>query len=248
MSKETITIYWAPAAFNESEPHWNMLYQNPVSVVSDLNSLRDKDVKQMFTCPAYIQSMKNVFVFKNVIKNKIQLDESIFTPKDNYPYQLPVDSVLNLTQLRESSLVEHINVSYNMSWLLFADEPVEARFTAPYFPSSSPAEGAMLAVGEFNIGSWYRDYVLDYHIPYGTKQLSFEENQPLFYVEIKTNKNVVFKRYKMTDELKKISAECAMAPTIYRDKGKPLSYRYNIFKKTSSPERVLSYIKNNLID
>jgi hypothetical protein len=111
----------------------------------------------------------------------------------------------------------------------------------------SPAEGVMLSTGQFNIGEWYRDYHLDYHIPFGTKELNFKENQSLFYLEVRTDKKVVFKRYNLTIELRKLADECVTSSVIYGS-NKPLLHRYNMFNKSLSPQRVLSYIKENIVE
>lgn len=245
-TKDTITIYWAPSAFVDTDQNWNFLYSDPVSVLSELNAIRNKDAREMFSCPAYVNAMKNVFVFKNVFPNVIGLDEEFFKPKTHYPFPHYGMSKILLNELRQSSLENYVNATYNMGWLLFSDEPVEARFTAPYFPNVSPAPGVMLSSGQFNIGEWYRDYLLDYHIPFGTKELVFDKDQHLFYLDIKTDKKVIFKRYNLSQQLNEISRECSGSPRNY-ESGKPLSYRYDIFKKTASPERVLSHIKNNLV-
>jgi hypothetical protein len=246
MNKDTVTIYWTPSRFTEWEENWNFLYQDPVSTVVDLNTIRNKNVKEMFACPSYVNSMKNVFVFKNVLPTNIELGDDFYAPKPQYPFDYSGKSKVQLTNVRESSLEGYVNARYNMGWLLFSDEPVEVRFTAPYFPGSSPVEGAMLSTGEFNIGNWYRDYVLDYHIPIGAKEFILKEDQPLFYLEVKTNKKVVFQRYNLTQELRQIALECITSPKKY-ESNMPLSYRYDIFKKTASRERVLSYIKESLI-
>lgn len=245
-TNDVVTIYWAPSAFVESDQNWNFLYSDPVPVLSELNAIRNKDVKQMFSCPAYTGSMKNVFVFKNVLPATIKLDEEFFKPKSHHPFPHYGRSKILLNELRPTSLEGYSNIVYNMGWLLFADQSVEARFTAPYFPSSAPAPGVMLSTGQFNIGEWYRDYLLDYHIPFGTEELVFGEEQPLFYLEVRTDKKVVFQRYNLTKELNEIARECSGSPGNY-ESNKPLSYRYDVFKKTASPQRVLSYIKDNLI-
>jgi hypothetical protein len=245
-NEDIITIYWSPSAFNQDDTNWNFLYSDPVSVLADLNTIRNKSTRNLFTCPAYTHSMKNVFVFKSMLEEKVKLDHDFYIAKGGYPFPHYGKSKILLNELRESSLENYVNLTYNMSWLFFADEPVEARFTAPYFPTATPAPGAMLATGQFNIGNWYRDYVLDYHIPVGTDEFVVKEDQPLFYLELRTEKKVVFKRYNMTQELKRIAQESANSPINY-EANKTLSYRYNIFKKSSSPERVLSHIKNNLI-
>jgi hypothetical protein len=244
---DTITVYWSPSAFTKDDTNWNFLYSDPVSALSDLNTIRNKSLGNIFTCPAYKETMKNVFIFKAPLSEKIELDQSFFDPKVALPFYHYDRSKILLSEVRESSFNDHVNVTYNISWLFFADQPVEARFTAPYFPTISPAQGAMLATGQFNIGKWYRDYILDYHIPFGTKQLIFEENQPLFYLELMTDKKVVFKRYNLSRELKRVSEETSSSPRNY-GLNKPLSHKYNLFKRSSSPERVLSYIKENLVE
>jgi hypothetical protein len=244
---DTITVYWAPSGFTEDNENWNFLYSNPVSALADLNAIRNKSSNSIFSCPAYKQTMKNVFVFKNSLPEKIKLDEEVFLPKVSIPFYHFNRSKILLSEVRESSFNQHVNLIYGMSWLFFADQPVEARFTAPYFPTVSPALGAMLATGQFDIGRWYRDYVLDYHIPFGTKELTFEENQPLFYLELMTDKKVIFKRYNLTRELKRIAEESSSSPSNY-GLNRSLLDKYNMFKRSSSPERVLSHIKQNLVE
>jgi hypothetical protein len=168
---------------------------------------------------------------------------------DELQYPLFINDVapLQVKVLRPPSIEGTSNIVYNMSWLMFADEPLVAKFTAPYFPATSPAKDVILSAGEFDIGQWFRDFNLDYHVPYGTKELNFEENQPLFYVEFKTDKKIILKRFMLTNEIRNLASECAESRNRYGSFFS-LPQRYNMAKESKMSEQILSLIKQNTID
>jgi hypothetical protein len=253
MEKDYITVYWAPAPFVQEESSWSFLYSEPVSVVSELLKMKNvsnkpKNLQSMFGCPAYVESMKNVFVVKNVLENTV--DMSQITPhltNPNYPVYFNNLGPLQIKIEREPSITNYTNVTYNMGWIFFADEPLEVKFTAPYFPASSPGEGVILSTGQFDIGAWYRDFNLDYHVPLETELLTFKEDQPLFYMDFKTDKKIVLKRYKLTKELKNISEEFVYSRERY-GRFKSLQHRYNMSKKSMMPEQILTEIRKNIVE
>ncbi len=101
--------------------------------------------------------------------------------------------------------------------------------------------------GEFDIGSWYRTFNLDYHIPLDTKEMVFNQNDPLFYIEFKTDKKVILKRYMQSDTLFNIGREMVNSPSNY-GRFKSLKEKYLMSKKAKMPEIILSEINKNLID
>jgi hypothetical protein len=168
-----------------------MLYQEPVSLISDLNKIRknslNKDINstKIFSCPAFVDTLKNVFVLKSNMELRFKLNDNIMQDSfPEYPWSFNDAGPLLLKAIRESSFDDYINIELNMGWLFFAEEPLVAKFTAPYFPAHEPTKGAMMSVGKFDIGSWYRDYNLDYHIPKTAEELLFIKNQPMFYLAI----------------------------------------------------------------
>lgn len=209
-----------------------------------------------FACPAIQSLTNNIFSFNSAIKDKITIDTSyldfLYKSKNgnsnDSESRIPtMDNLLGLNSHRKSSFTNYVNVQYNLSWIFFADESLIARFTPPYLPNVSPCEGAILSPGEFDIGSWYRPFNLDYHIPLNTQKMIFEENMPLFYLDLKTEKKVVFKRYTMTSTLFNLKNEFVQSPERYGG-FKSLLKRYEMSKKASLPQYVLSEIRKNLVD
>ena len=255
--KETnsITVYWASAAYLPELESWSMLYQEPIHILSESNKLKNKKWKTPIqSCPAHIALMKNVFKVDNVLKTHVTIPEWVHKEQelkkgiDDSPISTYRDfGGLELRVERPTSFEGHTNFIYNMSWLFFADEPVTVRVTAPYFPAVSPGKNVILSAGEYDIGSWYRKIELDYHVPYTTETLDFEENQSLFYMEFKTTKKIIFKRYLLTKELENLSKEVSLASSTH-GRFKPLTDRYALFKKTAIREQVLKHITNNLVE
>lgn len=251
--KDYITVYWSPAPFVSEEFSWNQLYAKPINLLSELLAHRNIENKtkagqNMFGCPAFTDAMKNIVVVKNVIESTINMERLMPTP-NNYQYPMVFNdaALLQVKVQREPSIMDYTNIMYNMGWLFFADEPLVARFTAPYFPASSPAEGVILSTGEFDIGTWYRDFNLDYHVPPKIKELIFEEDQPLFYIDFKTDKKIIFKRYTVTKTLRNIANEAAESRERY-GAFKSLTNRYLVSKKTMLPELILTEIKKNVVE
>lgn len=242
-----ITIYWTPGSFTDSEPTKNYLYTKPYSVLSGLHKSKS-DTAFLHACPAHKDIMTNVFRFDAAIDDNFDLPIKNLENLSSYEgknYDLVTESKVGIYRPRKSSLDNYENVSYDMSWVIFASEPVEARMTAPYMPATNPVPGGMLAAGQYDIGKWYRPLNLDYHIPLVEAQFSVKAGDPLFFLEILTDRKVEFKRYNFTDKLKAMSYESAAVPGSY-GRNKKMSEHYDLADRTSVPELVLSEIRKNL--
>jgi hypothetical protein len=249
MKKNTITVYWAPSIFTTNDPSWDMLYTEPKFLMEELNK-KNKHDGLMIKCPAIKQNLKNVVSFNSAIDDVFSLPGDkmkniAFTETALEPIE--TTSKLFFAKMRKSSMDGFINVKYNMNWTLFADEPLEMRFTAPYFPTASPTENSYLASGQFNIGKWFRELSLDYHIPLESKQFSIKRGQPLFFAEFLTDKKIVMKRFQISPRLKSLLQETAQSTSRY-GKFKTLLDRYKMAHDARIPEIVLNEIKKNLID
>jgi hypothetical protein len=257
MEEDYITVYWAPGAFHKDEEQWTHIYAQPQSLSSLLRSQRIddplKETSNALGCPASNDLYKNIFVFNHTFDTSFDIsnEESSFIYDNsnnlNYPFYLENRTTLSLRILRNPVFKNKINMTYNMSWLLFASEPVTARFTAPYVPPFSPAENTILSSGEFDIGKWYRNFVLDYQIPVGNTRFEFKEGDPMFYVEFLTDKKIIFKRYLLTETLMNLSDESAASPSRY-GRFKSLAQRYSMSENSLVPQQVLKEIRNNLVE
>jgi hypothetical protein len=245
--KDSITVYWSPSAYRPENESWSLLYSKPENLFNEHRKNKNKEgtTQNIFSCPGMTGMFDNIYVVKHQFDNIFTLPENIEEiPKGDW---IDTASSVGVFSPRKSSLDNYYNLHYNMGWLLFADEPLIARFTAPFFPPFAPAEGAMLSSGEFDIGSWYRPFNLDYHIPVSKKTLSFKKDDPLFYVEFKTDKKIIFKRYNLSSKLNNLGVEMSNSPARY-SRFLSLKERYGIAKKAMIPELVLSEIKKNLVD
>ena len=246
----SINVYWAPI----SQYYQNQLYREPNLVKDDLLLLRNKSQKgSIFACPAHTDLMRNLYVFKSNINDKIEIPErflNIISDEEDSEVNeglARLNSLVGLGNHRATSLVGYKNMEYAMGWIFFAEEPLVARFTAPYLPTHAPANGVILSAGEFDIGQWARPFNLDYFIPNDTRTFEYKVDDPFFYVQFLTEKEVNLKRFKTTPKFDDIWQESVQSPSRY-GKRKPLSYRYEMAKRAKIREVVLSEIKNNLVD
>jgi hypothetical protein len=248
---DSIVVYWGTPNFQPKVESWSMLYSTPRSLSSLLRENKSAN-SPMFICPATKDVFKNVFVFKSTFYDKHILpidylkETQSLVPKFEREV-IPTDGTIQMVRVRPSSLLNHSNIVYNMAWLLFSEESLLAKFTAPYCPPTSPALGAILSPGQFDIGQWYRPFNLDYHIPTDTKTFEIKENDDLFYIQFYTDKKIIFKQYVVSDKLLALLRESTEAPKRYGP-FKSLQERYFMASKTNYSKLVLSEIKNNLIE
>jgi hypothetical protein len=233
------------------EESWAMLYQEPKSVLGDL--VKASRPKALITlCPALKQELRNVFSLNSAIEDNHILPDSqslkLMAARELEHEMIDTQNgVLPLYKPRRSSIDGYINVAYGMRWLFFASEPVEMRLTAPYFPSISPCDGAMLAPGEFDIGKWFRQINLDWHIPISSTEFLIKENDPLAFLEFKTNKKIEFVRFNLTHTLMNLAFETSDSAKRY-GKYKTLLQRYKQANSAKMPNIVLSEIKKNIVE
>lgn len=244
----TIEIYWSPATYDPEQESWSFLYPEPVNVFSNLVK-NNKHGGVYVSCPASKQMLKNTYSINSAIDDTHNLPTELlssiaYTETTEHP--IPTNGILPIKKERKSSYDGYINISYHLKWLFFASEPVEARWTAPYFPASSPVKDALFSVGQMNIGQWFRPINLDWHIPLSSQTFSIEEGQPLAFLEIMTDKKVEFKRFQMSQKIIRISQEFSQSPARY-GKFKSLKDRYLMAAKSKATEILLKEIKENLI-
>jgi hypothetical protein len=261
-SKEPLIIYWAPAAYENEQDSWSMLYPEPVSLSSQIHAMRSLDKigsDNIYACPAHKDTTHNIFVFKNAVENIITFPEGFLKATteeiskhptyitSSIPFGAELESKVYLNVLRKASFEGYANVLYNMAWIFVAEDPVIAKLTPPYYPHSAPADGAMLSIGEFDIGQWFRSIQLDYHIPLSTDKLSFYEEDALFYLHIDTDRPVIFKRFVRTKKVALLQGECGSASVRY-GLFRSLTEKYAMAKNSKIKEQLMHEIKQNVIE
>ena len=249
--RDELVVYWSPAPFNPEKDSWSLLYPEPKNIYTEAIRSKTKTQEEgLKICPSFKGNATRLFSFNSSIHENIDFSDMDLedidknTPDNTY---LTVPSRVGLRKDRNSSIEGHVNLTYNLSWSLFAEEPVVARMTSPYFPNTSPTKNSLLAFGEFDIGQWFRPFNLDYHIPYGSSSFEISPGDPLFFLELFTDKKIVFKRFVQTERMFAISREMAEARSRYARFSK-LTERYHMFRQAKMREIVLAEIKKNLVE
>jgi len=246
---DVINVYWAPSPYIDTEWQWNYLYSEPKKVYDNLIS--DTSGKSLaIKCPATRDVMNNLYSFHSCVDDEFELGSAnlgqIEADDTDGVYPLRVNSKVGLSRNRRASYPGFVNVFYNISWLIFADQPVTARWSAPYYPALSPAPNAIFTMGQFDIGQWFRPFNLDYQIPTDSDRFSILEGQPLAFMELFTDKKIVWHRFKNTQQIRELAFEHVASPKRYGAR-KPLGYRYEMFKRSGMRDILLSEIRKNVI-
>lgn len=245
-NKEPLIIYWAPFSSHEIEEagNWNMLYTDPVSLFDEMIVHKTKESKNesIFSCPAVGGRFKNTFVFKNNLRTEIDYDcsddKNIVNPKD-------VRQVA-MRKIRPNAVDNGTSLVYAMRYFFFAEESVQATFNPPFFHKPGYMKYGSIVPGTFDIGQWFRSYNCEIQMWDTKGKFIMEDGEPLFYIEIPTDRKVIFKRFEFNPKLQSYAFSASMSPQHYGS-NVPLVDRYKRFMQTRTNEIVLKEIKANLI-
>lgn len=205
----------------------------------------------MPTCPAFKNTLKNVFSLDAVIADRHELNPKELAEmahkKNEIKSLANTGGKVPLFMPRETAINGYVNLSYGLRWLFFASEPLTIRLTAPYYPTYSPCDGGLFAPGEFDIGKWYRQLNLDWLVPINSTSFEFKEKSPMAFIEFMTDKKIVFKRYSLNKTLMNLAFETSNASTTMQ-KHLTLVERYRQAHSSKIPSIVLSEIRKNLVE
>jgi len=239
INNKPIDLYWSPFFMLDGKD-WSFLYENPVTLFSDLNKHKTKgNPASYFSCPAMSNKMKKTLVFKNTIESSYVYDEnSINATSENF---------LGANRDRDPSMACGPVFRMFYSVIFFANESLDASFTAPYFHKTEYTKYGSVCPGGFDVGNWFRPYVFEVQMWDKSGIFALKENEPNFYVEFKTERPINLHRFDLNDKLGKYSSSCVDTTSLF-GRGQSLFSRYEKFNKIGFKEKVLTEIKNNLID
>jgi hypothetical protein len=238
--KDELIIYWT---MNQSPS--NSLIKDPVNLFTDIVKDKEPKVKNIsfFSCPAVADRLKNSFVFKNNVETTFMYD---FTNKD-YPIVKNANG-LDAQYYKPSNFSDKAAVEVLSEWFFFSEEQIECLINPPSFhPPTDFYKKGFIPGGKVNIGNWFRPVRFEMQMWDFKNHLTIKEDDPLFYLEALTDKNVKLKKFNMTQKIHDISKFCTDSPS--RDgRNLPLSERYNIFRKNNKHEELLTEIKRNVVE
>ena len=246
MKEKPITIYLSDGSTSiEGESDWSFLYPKPTNLFSDLSKERAVGIKtsSFLTCPAFSSITKKIIQYKSPMDLSYEFD---FRDQENQIIKPLIEKYIAF-DYRPKSLEVANSILLELKYYMFADEPLEVMFTAPYFAQSKYTQYATVIPGKFDIGNWFRPYNFELQ-PWDTKgEIHIKEDEPLFYAQFQTDREINIKKFSMNKELMNMVNACVQTTDLFGI-GQSLLSRYNRFKNIGMREKVLVEIKKNLIE
>ena len=238
-NKKEVIVYWS---ILEQEIFKN--YDNPTNLYKEIINLKEKksSTVSFFSCPAVSDRLKSSFVFKSNFDANIFYDFSDI----NNPLIMQ-DEGTEAFYLKPSSIKNAANIAIKTSFLFFSEEDIECLINPPSFhkPTDFYKKG-FIPGGKMNIGKWFRPVTLEIQMWDIKNSLSIKKEDPLFYLELLTDKNVIMQKFEFNDTIKEIASYCTEAR--HREgRNLPLSKRYDVFIKNKKHEELIKFIKESLV-
>jgi hypothetical protein len=241
-----ITVYWAPfTTFKDEESEWTYLYPKPKTLFSDLLTNKNKESlnSSFFACPAISDKFKKTLVFRNSFDSSYRFDFS----GDNRIFEHTSEHFISNKKVRVSPLTDGPSIEFGLHYIFFADEPLNVSFTPPYFHKPQYTVYGSNVPGDFDIGQWFRPYNFEVQMWKDKGEFHMKEDEPLFYVEFNTDRDIIFKRFNCTPKLQQYSQSNLFLTKLF-GRGQSLLSRYSKFNQSGMREKILFDIKNNLLD
>lgn len=252
MKKKPITVYWAPDYPTEDiEEDWTLLYPKPTSLFNQLVKKKFTDTfnfnfvssASFFSCPAINSKFKNTYVFSNEIDCSYEFDFEL-----SKPFIKPLTkNALSYSTQHSPSIKDGPLINFSISYILFADQPLEMFCSAPYFHKAGYTKYGSIIPGKYDIGQWFRPYFFEVQMWNKKGEFHLESGEPLFYCSFDTDQEIVFKRFRLDSTLRGYSSGLISGNGLF-GRGQTLLSRYSRFGRVGMREKVLTEIQKNLIN
>lgn len=240
---ESIVIYWAPRT-DQGSLDWSILYDQPVSMISTLNEIRDysNQSNTFFKCPSWRDLASKTFVIHCPISTGAQFDigkDEINSPVEHYgiPWK-----AIHSPSLKGSPILQ-----CEMGFYFFSEEEdLEMTLTAPYFNRTDHLQYGAVIPGQFKIDQWFRPINMEFNLWKDCKEIHLKEGEPIAYVNFNSDKTIIFKRFILTKELYAIASTLSHGGSW--EPKVPLAKRYARFRKSKMKNIIMKHIKESVIE
>lgn len=234
-----MNIYWAPASRSENN-NWNILYENIDTLYSDLSksgTVKCPPQNNFFRCPSFKNTAKNTLVIKNPMLTEFYIHSS-----NNV--EIVSKNSISIKVRDEISPLGTYLLSYEIPYIFFSEEPVDMYISSPFFHKVPHTQYGNVIPGAFDISKWFRQTNIEFNMY--ENHMRIEEDEPIMYVQFKTEKEISLKRFSMSDKLHDISNTSSNASSW--ESGVPLVKRYKRFISSKTNKIVIDEIKKNLVE
>jgi len=244
MIKSNTTVYWC--GFSNNDIVSQLLFDQPFPAIRSIQEYTKKlEFSQNFLlCPAFRNHFKNVFELNFPCDYEMHFTKNadkIEIASDLHDQNFYDDMVYPRAPLQNL-------YSYNLRYLFYCEDPLKANVTPAYMSENEFTKNTMLISGEFDVGQWFRPIECAFKVHEGCNQIYFEKSKPFSYIHFKTEKQIVFKRFFMTDKMKKIMDDLIHTRLHRGSEFTPLEKLYQLYNKLNYTKIIKKEIKNNLMD
>lgn len=226
----------------DANPLLNMLNDSLISVYKELKQNENKNIDNiasMFSCRSFLEYTKNMYMMTNPFDLNVRVEKN---------------KVLNLGNRQLDSLylnrvlqIDNVyNLNYSPGYIFFSEKSVNIEILSPFMHKSNFCKNGYIVPGSYDISQWFRPVnpALQFY-DNSEKIIESKKNDPLMYINFKTNETVRLKKFLMTPELEDI----VYATTTYKryDENKSLLYLYDKFTNAGLKKRTLKLIQESLI-
>ncbi len=240
MSKDII-VYWANSPMPDKNTYISMMSNPPIPLFKTLpKRASNRDALQNYiNCRSLPNLYKNTFLITSPINANISINVI-----DQRCYPEGEGSQFFLEENRPFENMNRIDLDF--SYIFFSEESLELAQIPAFIHKTTFSENAFIASGSFDISKWFRPIFPSFIFWKNSSQLQLKQNDPLYYLDFKTNKNVVLKQFEFTEQILEI-----MAGSISYRNANPLSslqHLYDRFAQSKKSQKLIKLIKENLID
>jgi hypothetical protein len=211
-------VYWAPNALATPEfpINWNLMYRVPERV-----------------------GTSNKFLLKTTVGTDYTYDFNSLEFKSNIHTYI---SGRNEGDLDGNNLVLNLGVG----WLFFSENSLKMSITNPTENEAPHVLQGLVKETTYDISRWFPPVEAKFYLLDEQKSFSFEREEPVMCVEFLTDKEIVFKRFELTENLMYLSNGCTRSSIIF-DQQFDKEQLENLFIDTETNKLVLKNIKNSLV-
>lgn len=236
----TVTVYWTPYSHPSKIDYANLLYNDLEHVLKTLKPSKNSTQpgSQYISCSSAKEMYKNTFVLTSPIDSEVNI-----ITKNNSCF---IDNDSGFWQINEETIKDRRRIDLDVSYLFFSEESIDICQYPAYLHQTSFMETSTVASGKFNISKWIRPINISFILWKNKNSIKINKDEPLSYVNFETDKKVILKKFKLTEEIYSI----VQANFIYRNlfPFTSLNNLYDNFIKSNRNKIVLNLIKNNLTE
>jgi hypothetical protein len=233
----TTTVYWACI-----ENEW-IKAEEPELVSKRFYNLGIKSDKRdspmgINYCPVFNDSIKNTYAIKSIYDYSFKIDDNnCTTPYYNQDF---FDLHLNIRSIEKKFF------SFKNSYIFFTDKDSLdlSCYQYPVFEDNEITKRCMIIPGNIDIGRYFRNLEFSFILKKEFDEFMVNEKDVLYYIKFNTKDKIVFKQFKMNDNLLKMVHDVRLANW---GNNQSVNIEY-FYKKFKGKKYILNEIQQNILD